>query len=89
MLSAITIAAGLVLAGLVLANTPGQALLAGLVAWWAVGTPITRWAWGVFVGADKSSAWKWAWAVGLGMLWPLWALLASLALVGESRAKEH
>lgn len=74
---------GLVLVAVILANVSGEALLAGLLAWWAVGILITRWAWEVFVGQDKSGRWKWAWAVALGMLWPLWALLAVCALAGE------
>jgi len=84
----VTVLAGAVLAALVLVNAPATPLLAGLAAWWALGIPITRWAWAVFVGPDKSSAWKWAWAAALGGLWPVWGMLAVLLLAGEARAKE-
>ena len=83
MASAICVAVGLVLLAVILANVSGEALLAGLLVWWAVGILITRWAWEVFVGRAKGSTWKWAWAAALGMLWPLWALLAVCVLAGE------
>lgn len=89
MLSLLTFVAGVILLALVVVNAPTAPLLAGPVLWWALGVPITRWAWAVFVGPDKSSAWKWAWAVALGGLWPVWGMLACLLLVGEARAKEH
>ncbi|RJX35651.1 MAG: hypothetical protein C4525_03080 [Desulfarculus sp.] len=76
--------AAALLVGLAVANLGANTIAAIVVLWWLLGCLVTRWAWAVFVGQDRSSAWKWGWAVALGGAWPLWATLAALALAGEA-----